>query len=162
MKMSAINIKIYRLRTVIILFVPVLLSGRLSAQTVTKQLYLSDGLTLDRVDPVASGDVTVAQTSDLLKNIVSLVASANGITTNNGEIGGSKSIPITINSGTNRLLLVNITSKVNPSDSVRTVLFDGTPLTKLKSISGGISRAEVWYLINPTTSSSARNVVVNW
>jgi hypothetical protein len=57
----------------------------LSAQTVTKQLYLSDGLTLDRIDPVASADATVSQTVNLFKTTVSLVTSASDVTTNSGE-----------------------------------------------------------------------------
>ena len=167
MKKSAINIKIYRLRTVIILFVPVLLSGRLSAQTVTKQLYLSDGLTLDRVDPVASGDGTTASSVDIIKSPVTFVSKANTCFTtsnncNNGSTFGSQTLAYTVAAGTDRLLVVSI-GVSKPAVAVNGVTFNGTLLTKDTTIQTGDAKIELWYLLLGTSSTATSgNVVATW
>jgi hypothetical protein len=128
------------------------------AQTANKKLYLSDGQTLDRIDPVATSDATTAQTIDLFKNAATFVASST-FKTANGGTANTISGAFTVATGTNRLLVVGIGSV--PVAPVTSVTFNGVALTKLGQIANGTAtKAEIWYLLAPPEVTA--NVVVNW
>ena len=84
-KMSAMIRNIRTFCFGLVLLATLGMSGDLSAQTVTKQLYLSDGLTLDRIDPVASADGTTSQTVDILKTGVTAGTTVLVNSGNNGD-----------------------------------------------------------------------------
>ncbi|WP_333809764.1 beta strand repeat-containing protein, partial [Flavobacterium sp.] len=145
----------------VVVFIAFLLVSSLSSfgQTVNKRLYLSDpAQALDRIDPVATSDLTTSQTATLYKNAATLVTSGT-VSTANGGTASSISTSYTVATGTNRLLVVGIGSV--PVSPVTSVTFNGVALTKLSQIANATtSKAEIWYLIAPPQVTA--NVVVNW
>ncbi|MFN5365286.1 MAG: hypothetical protein ACK5CH_07725, partial [Bacteroidota bacterium] len=137
--------------------------GYLSAQTVTKQLYLSDGPSLDRIDPVASADATTASTVALVKSPVTFVTSATVATSNSGSSSGSlTSSAYTVAAGSDRLLVVSIGSST-PLVPITGVTFNGTPLTRrIQQTSGTTAKVELWYLVISGSAAVTGNVVATW
>jgi uncharacterized repeat protein (TIGR01451 family)/gliding motility-associated-like protein len=133
-----------------------------SAQTVNKQLYLSDPLSLDRIDPVASADATTATTSVLTKNTAVVENTTPNLITSGSTAQGGSASPLTIahtsGSSLNRMLIVGISS--TNATPVTGVTYNGTPLTYLGGSSNGSTKAEIWYLINPPNVTA--NVVISW
>ena len=126
----------------------------------TKQLYLSDpAQSLDRVDPVAAGDTTTANTPTLAApvaatNAVIAVDTVSSAQTNAATL----TFAHTTGTGSNRLLLVGAAAS---NRTVSSVTYNGIALTFV----GGVSdtgapqpRAEIWSLTNPP--SGTFNVVV--
>lgn len=129
------------------------------AQTVNKRLYLKTGSALDRTVPTAG----TAQTSTpLFKNSVTLVTSGSFLTSNGGSETGSLTSPTTFTpSGSDRLLMVTITSLQRTNNTVSNVTFGGVALTKLgQNVNSSNYKVEMWYLLNPSTT--AGSIVVSW
>lgn len=141
----------------VVVFIAFLLVSSLSSfgQTVNKRLYLSDpAQALDRIDPVATSDLTTSQTATLYKNAATLVTSAT-YTSGNSAVAGPSTTSYTIASGTNRLLMVGIGYK-NDAGSVSSVTYGGVALTKLGQINNStISKVELWYLLNPQVGTAS-------
>lgn len=140
----------------------------ISVPTQNKYLYLSDpAQALDRVDPVATSDVTTAQTAVLgpVGGAIAVDATSSSQSAN----ASSRTFAHTIGTGDNRLLLVAIavgaTSSTGTSPTVTSVTYDGNPLTLVGSRvsgSGGVNDDAISYiyrLIAP--ASGTANVVVN-
>jgi uncharacterized repeat protein (TIGR01451 family) len=137
--------------------------------TLFKQLYLSGALELDRIDPVATADLTTAKT-DALKVAaagIAIDATSSGSTPANAG-GGSLTFSHTTGNGSDRLMLVGISvanSSVNQS-TVSTVTYASQSLTLVGSViadaaASGTSarpRTEIWSLVNPPSGTA--NVVV--
>ncbi|MCP3907092.1 MAG: hypothetical protein GY712_03655, partial [Oceanicoccus sp.] len=139
----------------------------MSAQTVTKQLYLStDGSgspdqDLDRIDPVNTSDGTTA-TSETLTNLTSVYFE----TATEASTGGSTlSFSHTFGGSIDPLLVVGIAYRDGSGGDINSVTFNGTNLTRLISEyqSGFKGYSDIWYLppgSNPGSSTTA-NVVIN-
>ncbi|MBA4276244.1 Ig-like domain-containing protein [Flavobacterium sp.] len=132
-----------------------------NAQVNTK-LYLSEGQTLDRIDPVATSDVTLSQTADLYKNSAVLVTKGTYSSSNGGSTVPANVGSYTIAAGTNRLLIVGVGySYTNSANNVTAISYGSQSLTKLTEISNGTSsKVQLWYLINPTVGTA--NIVAAW
>lgn len=135
-----------------------LFSSTLSAQTVTKQLYLSDpSQSLDRIDPVATADATTATSSPLSLNPAGIVAvnTSTGYSANPGSI--TFTLSHTVSAGDNRLLLVGISQK---NKLVSSVTYGGVNMTLVgENVSSGGARMHIYMLLNPAVGTA--NVVVN-
>lgn len=125
---------------------------RTNAAYVTTPLYLSDpSQALDRIDPVASGDVTTAS-SGLLTNMPVVIIDAT-------STGYSASPPSTIftvthttGTGGNRLMLVGISQK---NKAVSSVTYGGVPLTLVGDVLANTNaRVHLYKLINPPSGTA--------
>lgn len=124
------------------------------AATPVKKLYLSDpSQALDRVDPVAAGDVTTAST-------VTLSASGGGsgaVSYVNSWTGSGTAAAVSVASvnptGTNRLLLVGV-SVIN-AVTVSNIVVNGVTYTAALNRVGvrttSTARMEMWKVLNPPT-----------
>lgn len=123
---------------------------------VIKQLYLSDpAQSLDRIDPVATGDNTTASTTILTIPATGVVLDASTTTT---ATTGPITIAHTTGSGSNRLMLVGISDR---NRLVSSVTYGGVPLTLVGENSlNGNARVALYMLLNP--ASGTANVVVNF
>ena len=126
-----------------------------SQSVVQRKLYLSSGGVLDRIDPFASGDLTL-DSSDIL--VKSSVVKVNNTTTPvslgpNGSSVGVDSFSYVIASGSNRLLIVAVGSETSGA-TVSSVVYGNQPLQKYQELVNGITRIQLWYLINPDVSST--------
>jgi len=124
---------------------------------VNKYLYLSSASqTLTRTDPVATNSTTTYSTSTL-SNI------AGGITFDNKTTTSAASVNlITLNhttgSGSNRLMLVGISLKVDKGLPT-SVTYGSSTLTQVGSIKNGTNAAVyLYYLLNPTSGTDIVSV----
>ncbi len=145
-----------------LLVVSYILIGNISAQTVTKQLYLSDpSHVLDRIDPVASGDASTS-TSGVLSATSPTVA-VDAVSTGTTITGSSVTISHTTGTGTNRLMLVGVSFQNRGGDQITSVTYGGVSLT-LQGIqvapSSDRGQVEIYSLLNPPSGSA--NVVVSF
>jgi len=145
------------IKKILLSFVFIFCAGvYLSAQTVTKQLYLSGpGQILDRVDPVATGGVVTSSTATLL-------APGTGVLVDRVSSVTSLVSPVTVShttgTGSNRLMLVGISQK---NRTVSSVLYGTTPLTLVgENISNNNARISIYALVNPPSVTA--NVTVNF
>jgi uncharacterized repeat protein (TIGR01451 family) len=135
--------------------------------TPTKILYLNSPngtnspQNLDRIDPVAIGDNTAAQSVTLgtsgggggSTGVIGLDA------TNSVYSSASSSqvtVPVTVGNGTNRLMLVGISA--NKGASATNVTTTGTSVKFLSlagSITNGNSGVQIWYVINPPAGTNS-------
>ena len=132
-----------------------------SQSVVQRKLYLSSGGVLDRIDPFASGDLTLDSSAILVKSSVVNVGKTS-IPQENGSSGsnaGTNSFSYTISSGDNRLLVVAISSKATGA-VVTSVKFGTQDLTKHEESSSSDARIQLWYLVNPTVTTA--NITYNW
>ncbi len=137
---------------------------------VTKPLYLSDpGQGMDRIDPVAAGDVTTSNSVDLGTGSGTITT---GSTSSAATAGTQTSLSFshTVAAGSDRLLMVVVTTNAEAATGtagiVNTVTYGGTPLTFVGGqTSGGAptaganARVEFWRLTAPAVGTA--NVVVN-
>ena len=124
-----------------------------------KVLYLSSpGQSLDRVDPVATGDGSLASSIDIGSGGggSGTLAAVNTWTTNSGATSvNTLTVSNVVSTGANRLLVVGIgtgTSGSNGNQSrVTNVTFGASALTYLTNIWDGGPRTmtAIWYLVNP-------------
>jgi len=144
-------------------------SASISASTQTKQLYLSDTLALDRVDPVTTGDLTTAESAALFAGSSGTITAA--ATTGASSTGAVTSLtfPHTPGSGSNRLLLVSIATgspdNNNAAGTISNVTFGGAAMTLVGGVtssSGGTNTNSYIYMMNNATipTSGAANVVI--
>lgn len=119
-------------------------------------LYLSDpNLALDRVDPVATADITTASSYRVYQSSPGVVIDA--ISTRTATTGPITQAHTTGIEG-NRLMLVGISQK---NRLVTSVTYGGTPLTLVgENITNGNARISIYRLLNP--ASGTANVVVNF
>ena len=133
-----------------------------TAQTVTKQLYLSDpAQALDRIDPVASADATTAQTVVLGgASAISQVSTPASVSVGTGVTNYSFSY----NSGTtgiDRMLVVGIAYRNNSSQTVTSVTYGGQALTLVGTAANStMARVYIYSLLNPANGSNT--LTVNW
>ncbi len=116
----------------------------------TKKLYLTDTLALDRIDPVAAADSTTANTTVLTTGTQTIVEDARtfGLSASTNSL----SVSHTTGGGTNRLMLVMVTTGLSSGTlpTVSGITYGGQSLTLVNAISnGGLVRSEIWKLVNP-------------
>ncbi len=147
----------------------------IAAPSKTKILYLStDGSgspdqDLDRIDPVASGDATTAQTGTLDQGVTTITVD----NTSSSTVASALSLTFahTVNAGSNRLLLVGVNlgaeSATGSAAVVSTVTYGTKPLTLLGAQTsadagaGGDVRTEIWMLKETDIAAASNtNVVV--
>lgn len=132
-------------------------AGVQATATAGKVLYLSDpAQSLDRRDPVATGDQTTATTAELYAPAVTCIGSSSS-SANNRTLTFSH----TVATGTNRLLLVGIAVR-SSSVTVSSVTYGGTALSQYGSATrSGTSgvRMYLYRLLSP--ASGTANVVVS-
>ncbi len=136
---------------------------------VTKPLYLSDPAQgMDRIDPVAAGDVTTS-TSSALSASSGTVTVSGAVTTGTVYNDTVLTFSHSTGAGTDRLLLVGVSYECqfgtcgSPANvTISSVTFGGTPLTLVgtSTVAGADSGVSIWRLFNPPASTTA-NVVVN-
>ena len=143
-------------------------SASVSVQTpsLTKYLYLSDTLLLDRIDPVASGDVTTVQSALMGSGGGGGITLAN--TTTNASTGATTlTISHDPGSGSDRLMLVSVvigataTTGSGNATNVTSVTFASTNTLTLvggTNDPGNRVRAYLYRMVNPP--SGANNVVI--
>lgn len=120
-----------------------LLAGLIKQQAVHTTQFLASLMGSQAQKP--QGQVAGA-TSDPAVDIGGTGASATSIT-----------IPHTVGSGTNRILIVNLAA---PSSVVTGVTYGGASLTKLGTSPNGGHTSSIWYLKNPTSGTT--NVVIGF
>jgi uncharacterized repeat protein (TIGR01451 family) len=127
----------------------------------SKVLYLSDpGQSLDRIDPVATGDNTTAQSAELGGGIPGVI----GIDGTNAAAAGNASsvnLNFTTGPGVNRLMLVSVCT--DQGQAVSGVSYNGVPLTSiaLSSDQGNTKpRVELFRLINPAAGAHPVSVTL--
>ncbi|OYV06490.1 MAG: hypothetical protein CFE26_06030, partial [Verrucomicrobiales bacterium VVV1] len=148
-------------------FVNTLFGGTFTANavietsTLTKKLYLTDTLAMDRVNPAAAPlDTTTAQSSPIGSGSSTIAVDA--FSTNRGS--GLNSIAVTHVTGTgaNRLMLVGISKEddVGASTySATSVTYGTQSLTKVIERNSAVeSECEIWMLVNPASGSDTLTV----
>jgi len=125
----------------------------------TKPLYFSDPTqALDRIDPVAAGDTTTAQTDLILAS--GNIAVAN-VTTNTLNGTGNLTIAHTTSAGDKRLMIVGISCEddnENGGIQVTNVTYQNRTLSQLIRRQQNEAYSEIWYLLDPPTG--AGNVTI--
>ncbi|RLD38556.1 MAG: hypothetical protein DRI89_14230, partial [Bacteroidetes bacterium] len=128
---------------------------QLDAQ-VTKQLYLSESDTLDRIDPVATGDGTTSTTVEI--NIDASPSVVEGTTTSNSgdNPGTTFSLTHISDAGDNRLLLVGISLQRDKADALVTgVTYGGSPMTSVGQVANGNkARIAIYQMVDPPVGSA--------
>ena len=121
-----------------------------------KQLYLSEGQLLDRINPGATPlDNSTSVTSPLSTApsgiVVDAVTSGTGLTS-------PVTVSHTTSSNSNRLMLVGISQK---NKVVTSVTYGGVAMTLVgENISNGNAKVHIYKMVNPPTGTA--NVVVNF
>ncbi|WP_218029039.1 Ig-like domain-containing protein [Segetibacter aerophilus] len=125
---------------------------------VTTSLYLSDpNQALDRVDPVNTNDLTTVQTTTL--STANTVVVLDNTTTASGR-GASVTVPHTIGTGTDRLMLVGVSYANTNNPAIQSITYGGVPLTLVGTVkSDGTETVAIYRLLSPASGSA--NVVVN-
>jgi len=131
------------------------------APSLTKFLYLSGALDLDRIDPVATADVTTSQSGLMGSEPVTL---AN--TTTNAANANSLTFAHDPGTGPNRLLLVSVVTGSSgtigtDATTVSSVTFGGVGMTLVTATNdpGTRVRSYIYRMINPPSGSA--NVVIS-
>ncbi|MBI3882634.1 MAG: tandem-95 repeat protein, partial [Verrucomicrobia bacterium] len=135
----------------------------ITAAPVTKTLYLSDpAQALDRVDPVATGDNTTAQSATLGLG-GSAAPVVDQVSTNQISNAASTTFAHATGTGSNRLMVVGISINEETAatdDRATNVTYAGQALTQLGTNQLNEARVEMWALLNP--QSGTNNVVVSF
>jgi uncharacterized repeat protein (TIGR01451 family) len=133
--------------------------------SVIKPLYLTtdgiDGDTtgwLDRIDPVATSDLTTSETATLDTGVAAGVV--HMATTTGSSQTGDVTVSHTTGSDANRLMLVGISWKPDSNQNITSVTYGGVGLTQLGHVLGNDHRVAIYYLVNP--ASVTANVVVDF
>ncbi len=136
-------------------------NAAITTTTQTKKLYLTDTLALDRIDPAAAPvDSTTAST--VLLTTGTQTISQDARTVGSSASANSLSINHTTGSGSNRLMLVMVTTGFASGTlpSVSAITYGGQNLSLVNGISNGSTvRSEIWKLVNPPSGSS--NAVIS-
>ena len=128
----------------------------INSTVVTKNLYLSDpSQSLDRVDPVATNDLTTTSTASIG------IGGGTGVVSNDNNQSGSVASGTTLTlsnfvtgSSPNRYMLVTVAL----TSTVNTITYGAQSLTKIGTMGAGKPRVELWQLVNPTAGTA--NVVI--
>lgn len=136
-------------------------SATISIQTPseTKMLYLSGSSDLDRIDPVASGDVTTSQSAALGSITLDAVSTTTVV-----DPFTSASVNHTTGTGGNRLMMVGISYEDDNTAglSVTSVTYGGTPLTLVVATNAAAEAAtRIYYLLNPPSGTATLTVNVS-
>lgn len=136
----------------------------LTAQTVNKQLYLSSGQMLDRIDPIATGDLTTEQSSPLGSQItqVGVPSSSNAAQTATTHTFSYNSG----NTGIDRVLMVGISYRNLNNRAVSSVTYGGQSMTLVGDLSYVVSstyyaRVYIYRIVNPAQGSNSLSVTWN-
>ncbi len=148
-------------------FVNTLFGGTFTANaviqtsTLTKKLYLTDTLAMDRVNPAATPvDSTTASTAIVTTGVQTIAEDAR--TVGSSASTNSLSISHTTGSGNSRLMLVMVTTGLASGTlpTVSGITYGGQNLSLVDAISNGSTvRSEIWRLVNPPSGSS--NAVIS-
>ena len=140
----------------------------LIAQTVTKQLYLSSpGQILDRVDPVATGDLTTAQTNVLYGSggFETITQVGTPVASNTAQTATTHSFAYNSGvTGTSRVMLVGISYLNANNRAVSSITYGGAAMTLVGDLNynnGGTTyytRVYIYRLIAPPTGSNTLDV----
>ena len=136
-------------------------TASISPLTLIKQLYLTDPTQgLDRIDPVATADATIANTVTL-----STSGGSGTVTYDNSSSSSTTTSPKTLahltGSGTNRFMLVGVSLEPNTSQTVTSVTYNGVALNLVGTRANvGKARIELWKLLNPASGNN--NVIVTF
>jgi uncharacterized protein YjdB len=124
---------------------------------VSKQLYLSDGLSLDRLNPAAPPiDNTTALTSTL-SNAAPGVAIQN-ISHISSTSGSAINLSHTISNSDNRLLLVGVSARER---NVNAITYGGVAMTLVGTANNGLdARIYIYRMINPPVGTA--NIAVTF
>ena len=123
----------------------------------TKKLYLSDpGQSLDRVDPVAAGGTTTANTQVLPGPVAATNAAITVDAVSSAQASASTlSFAHTTGTGTNRLMLVGVATA---GQNVSSVTYNGIALSfvgGVADVGGTKPRSEIWSLTNPPSGTAS-------
>ncbi len=142
-------------------------SATINAPVPSKILYLStDGSgspdqDLDRIDPVATADVTTANTATVATSTATVAAAASTTATALGPVS-SVTHSHTTGTGANRLMLVAVNYEDDGTTgiAINSVTYGGVALTLVSSRNSDQEVCtQIWRLVNP--ASGTANVVVN-
>lgn len=140
------------------------ISGSVAQTTVTKYLYLSDPTqSLDRIDPIATSDITTASTTRLQAVADGVVAVAT--TTGQSNSTSTLTFSHTVSTGSDRLLMVGVSTGASYSNgtnasTVNSVTYGGVTMTLVGSVNAnGNVRTFMYALVNPSVGTA--NVIVN-
>jgi large repetitive protein len=131
---------------------------------VNKQLYFSDTLKLDRVNPANPVDLTTLQTTTLSSTAPTVTFDA---TNSVGTTTTSVSVPITVGTGANRLMMVGVSIRPKDGETVSTINYNigstNYPLTLVggPTSRGSDARVYIYRLLNPVSGNGTVNVTFN-
>jgi protocatechuate 3,4-dioxygenase beta subunit len=131
------------------------------AQTVTKQLYLSDpAQALDRIDPVATADGTTAQTAVLATDSIAVAGAA--ASSNAPQTATSYSFNYDSGTaGTNRVLMVAVSYRNRDNEIITAATYNGVAMTQVgTALNGNGAQVYIYSMVNPPTGSRA--LAVTW
>ncbi len=140
-------------------------NASIMAQTVTKQLYLSDpAQALDRVHPGMISPVDLTTASSAYLSTSSVIALDNISQTSAGNVI-SVSVSHTTGTGINRLMLVGVSFQArNVNDEISSVTYGGVPLVRVgiqkNATNPDRGQVEIYSLVNPNSGNA--NVVVTF
>jgi hypothetical protein len=125
---------------------------------VNKQLYLSDGLQMDRTNPAAAPlDNTTAVTGTLSAATAGVVV--NNLSSTSSTTLSTITLSHTVGTGENRLLLVGVSLR---DRTVTSVNYGGVAMTLVGSRANGTnSIIYIYRLLNPTSGTANISVVLN-
>lgn len=131
-----------------------------ASSTVTKQLYLSDpSQALDRVDPVATGDLTVASS-----NTISTTTSTVAVDNSSSMAGSASVVSVshTTGSGFDRLMMVGISYPMTNNPNIEYVTYGGELLTRVGNVeSDGARAVAIYMMVNPPSGTANVDVTFN-
>jgi uncharacterized protein YjdB len=132
-------------------------STNTNASIVNKQLYLSDGLTLDRSNPAATPIDNTSSLTETLSNATPGVTVQN-ITSTSSTSGSTITLSHTINDSDNRLLLVGISARER---NVNAITYGGVAMTLVGFANRGTdSRVYIYRMLAPPVGTA--NIVVTF
>ncbi|MBE2179563.1 MAG: DUF11 domain-containing protein, partial [Chthoniobacterales bacterium] len=136
----------------------------------TKQLYLTadaadNDLTgsLDRIDPVATGDTTTNSTA-LLEPGTAAVTAQSTTTAVGATNATSISATHVVGAGTNRLLMVGVSFEDDNTSgmTISSVTYGTNTLTRaIQRSSSQEAKGEIWYMLNPPVGSATVTVTAS-
>jgi hypothetical protein len=129
-----------------------------NSAVVSKQLYLSDGLSLDRLNPAAAPlDNTTAVTSTISGAPPGVVM--GNLSSTSSTTLTTITLSHTVGTGENRLLMAGISLR---DRTVSSVTYGGTAMTLVGTINNGAdTRIYIYRLLNPTSGTATISVVLN-
>ncbi|WP_367392859.1 DNRLRE domain-containing protein [Lewinella sp. LCG006] len=127
-----------------------------------KQLYLSDGQTLDRIDPVTTNDATTASTTGLIVSGNQTVQVESVSSTSEDDGNSTTTLSHTVTASSSRLLLVGVSLRRDKAEAMVTgVTYGGSPMTQVgQTINGNEGTVAIYRMINPPVGTF--DVIANY